>query len=226
MYVAGPLDAPTLLELHMVRRTKEEALATRCSILDAAELLFQAQGVSSTSLHDIALAAGVTRGAIYWHFKDKADLFDAMMKRVCLPMEEAGALLGRDGDTAPLQALRAHVAGIFELVVGDAQVRRVLEIATQKVEYVDELNASRERLVVLRQDYRAVLERTLEAAQRLGQIVPVPTAREVAIGLHALIDGLIQNWILEPETFDLRTVGALALDLQLAGLACRGSPAA
>jgi TetR/AcrR family acrAB operon transcriptional repressor len=210
----------------MVRRTKEEALATRCSILDAAERLFQARGVAGTSLHDIALAAGVTRGAIYWHFEDKADLFNAMMNRVCLPMEASGALLGQDGDTAPLQALRAHVAGIFERVVGDAQVRRVLEIATQKVELVDELNASRERLVVLRQDFRAVLERTLEAAQRLGQIAAAPTAREVAIGLHALIDGLIQHWILDPTAFDLQAVGAQALDLQLAGLARSSPPSA
>ena len=65
----------------MVRRTKEDALATRSSLLDAAELLFQAQGVSRTSLADIAREAGTTRGAIYWHFKDKADLFNAMMER-------------------------------------------------------------------------------------------------------------------------------------------------
>ena len=70
----------------MVRRTKQEALATRHSLLDSAELLFQAQGVSRTSLQDIAQAAGATRGAIYWHFKDKADLFNAMMERVTLPL--------------------------------------------------------------------------------------------------------------------------------------------
>ena len=58
----------------MVRRTKADAEATRLSLLDAAEQLFQARGVSRTSLNDIATAAGTTRGAIYWHFKDKADL--------------------------------------------------------------------------------------------------------------------------------------------------------
>eukprot|EP01031_Cornospumella_fuschlensis_P049721 gene49721-60863_t len=67
----------------------EDALATRNSLLDAAELLFQAQGVSRTSLNDIAKHAGTTRGAIYWHFKDKADLFNAMMERVTLPLEQS-----------------------------------------------------------------------------------------------------------------------------------------
>ena len=73
----------------MVRRTKEQALATRDRILDAAERLFQQRGVSRTSLHELALAAGVTRGAVYWHFNDKADVFNAMMARVCLPLEES-----------------------------------------------------------------------------------------------------------------------------------------
>jgi TetR/AcrR family acrAB operon transcriptional repressor len=205
----------------MVRKTKEEALATRTGILDAAERLFQAQGVSGTSLHDIASAAGVTRGAIYWHFKDKSDLFNAMMKRVCLPMEEAGAQLVQAGETAPLQALRGHVAGLFERIVADAQVRRVFQIATQKVEYVDELSAVLERHLQRRRDYLAIIGGTLCAAQRLGEIAPMPPPQEIAICLHALIDGLIQNWMLEPETFDLQAVGARSLDLMLAGLARR-----
>src|ERR1700712_1304134 len=57
----------------MVRRTKEEAAETRNSILDAAERVFFEKGVSRTTLADIALEAGVTRGAIYWHFANKGD---------------------------------------------------------------------------------------------------------------------------------------------------------
>ncbi|MDV7394715.1 TetR family transcriptional regulator, partial [Arthrospira platensis SPKY1] len=64
----------------MVRKTKEEAWETRQRILDAAEQVFQRQGVSRTSLSHIAAEAGVTRGAIYWHFKNKVDLYDAMIR--------------------------------------------------------------------------------------------------------------------------------------------------
>ena len=73
----------------MARRTKADAQTTRNNLLDAAEQLFQSRGVSHTSLNDIATAAGTTRGAIYWHFKDKADLFNAMMERVTLPLEQS-----------------------------------------------------------------------------------------------------------------------------------------
>ena len=70
----------------MARCTKEQALETRTRILDAAEDVFNANGVSKTSLADVAAAAGLTRGAIYWHFANKTDLFAAMCQRVRQPM--------------------------------------------------------------------------------------------------------------------------------------------
>ena len=58
------------------------------AFLDAAERVFFEKGVSRTSLADIAQEAGVTRGAIYWHFANKGDLFTAMFDRSLLPLDE------------------------------------------------------------------------------------------------------------------------------------------
>ena len=69
----------------MVRRTKEEAEETRRQIIEAARRVFLECGVGSTSLEKIAAAAGVTRGAVYWHFKNKTDLFFAMREDAVLP---------------------------------------------------------------------------------------------------------------------------------------------
>lgn len=203
----------------MVRKTKEEALVTRGSILTAAEHLFQAQGVAGTSLHDIASAAGVTRGAVYWHFKDKADVFNAMMQRVCLPMEEAGAQMGRDANAPALPTLRVQVLDVLARVARDEQVRRVLDIATNKIEYTAELGAVRDRHLQIRHEYLGHLERTLRLAQKRGEVKATPPARQMARGIHALLTGLLQDWMLEPEAFNLRTTGATVLDLYLAGLA-------
>ena len=74
---------------NMARRTKEDSPTTRNNLLDIAEYLFLSQGVSRTSLQHIARRAGSTRGAVYWHFTDKADLFNAMIERVTLPLEAA-----------------------------------------------------------------------------------------------------------------------------------------
>jgi len=217
----------------MVRRTKEEALVTRCRILDAAERVFERQGVSGTSLQDIAQAAGVTRGAIYWHFQDKADIFNAMMSRVCLPMEEAATQLGvvpagADGPVPaaapPLALLRSHLLGIFARVTDDAQVRRVFEVATQKVEYVAEMGAVRERHLHMRDTHLQNLERLLRQAQAEGSLPTREAAATLALGLHALTDGLIHNWILQPGRFELNAVGASAVDTHLAGLRAAARP--
>jgi len=130
----------------MARKTKAEAAATRDSILDAAERLFAEQGVSRTSLQHIATAAGVTRGAIYWHFLDKAALFNAMFDRAKLPMDEALQQLDHERDVKdPLQCLRDDMMTVLRIVVEDEKARRVFEIATLKTEFIDEVDAVRAR---------------------------------------------------------------------------------
>ena len=200
----------------MVRRTKEDALATRASLLDAAEHLFLAKGVSRTSLNDIALAAGTTRGAIYWHFTDKADLFNAMMARVTLPMETAFEQAGAGAD--PLAGLRECVLRVLRHTAGDEQTRRVFEVATQKVEYVDEMGAVRSRHIAVRQQFLDQMQRALRAsARQRGRRLAIPAAA-AADGLHALLDGLIQNWLLDPAAFDLVHTGEQAVNCYLDGL--------
>ncbi|MFY9513542.1 MAG: TetR family transcriptional regulator [Rubrivivax sp.] len=211
----------------MVRKTKEEALVTRGRILDAAERLFHEHGVSGTSLHHIAQAAGVTRGAVYWHFQDKGDLFNAMMDRIVLPMEEeSDSRLGRPDDPTPLLSLRDHLLDVLRSLASDDRVRRVFEIATHKVEYVGELDAVRVRHLQARDNYVALTEAALRSAQRLGQVPRQPSARQLALGFHALIKGLIQDWTLTPERFDLMAVGRSAIDAYLRGVAAPRAPAA
>ena len=91
----------------MARRTKREAAETRAALLDAAERVFRERGVARTSLAEIAAAAGVTRGAVYWHFRDKTALFEALCERVHLPMEAMLASAGEIRQEDPLGAVRA-----------------------------------------------------------------------------------------------------------------------
>ena len=233
----------------MVRRIKEVAQATRSHLLDTAELVFAQRGVSGTSLAEIAKTAGLTRGAIYWHFTDKADLFNAMMDRVILPLEYTGRLAAAGSSnaasatsaasdssgrvpTAPkaqeaspaspppsLAQMRARFVAVLERVVADPQVARVFGIATHKVEYVGEMNAVRARHVSVRNACLAEVEATLDAAMRRGELTRQMPAPAAAIGLHALLDGLLQNWMLDPQAFKLVRVGTQVLDAYLAGLA-------
>ena len=67
------------LEAVTMRKTKEEAEITKQKIMDASLQLFKNKGVDATRLQDIAKAAGMTRGAIYWHFKNKLDILATLM---------------------------------------------------------------------------------------------------------------------------------------------------
>lgn len=211
----------------MVRRTKEEAQKTRHKLLDAAEHLFQEQGVSRTSLQDIAKRAGATRGAVYWHFKDKADLFNAMMERVTLPLEERVhcASFTPDGTpdiSDPMSDIRLATDHCLSQIVNDAQTRRVIEVATQKVEYVEELRAVRLRHLLVCNGFLARFEHSIEAAAKLHRLTLPVSSQGAARGFHALIDGMIQNWLLDPLAFDLQEVGTAVITVYLNGLGFTG----
>jgi len=201
----------------MARRTKEEAQATRSRILDTAELVFEQRGVSGTSLNEIAKAAGLTRGAIYWHFQNKADLFNAMMDRATLPLEQTDVAGFKDPDTTPAQICAGFV-DVLRRVVRDPQLRRVFDIATHKVEYVGEMDVVRQRHVEWRNECVADIERALKRAKRAHALPASVAPRGAALGLLALFDGLLMSWMLERGSFDLPRAGTQAFEIYLAGL--------
>ena len=202
----------------MARRTKEDAMATRDSLLDAAELLFLEQGVSRTTLQHIATAAGVTRGAIYWHFADKAALFYAMMERAKMPLERAIEMIGQDPQSDPVHELRDMVLCVFRVTAGDPKTRRVFEIATFKLELVDEMASVRERRLEGKGRWIALAEDRIKAGIRQGQLREGLPVRAVALGLYALLDGLMRSWLLNPNGFNLVKMGQQILDLHLDSL--------
>ncbi len=205
----------------MARRTKEEAAATRDSILDAAEKLFVEQGVSRTTLQHIATAAGVTRGAIYWHFDDKGALFNAMMERAILPLEAEMQVLDQVESDDPLVDLRNHMLAVLDRTVNDPGARRVFEIATLKVEFVGEMDAVRQRRKDNMANWMARAERRIGLAIDRGLISRDVNPTQVALGLWTMIDGLIRNWMFDPQEFDLLALGKCVIDPYLDGLRAR-----
>lgn len=204
----------------MVRRTKSEAEETRHRLMDAAEQLFLERGVSHTSLNDIASAAGATRGAIYWHFTDKADLFHALMERVTLPMEQVARAASEkaQGECSPLHHILLAIQTALHTTAHDPRTRRVFEIATHKIERVGVMSSVGERQLACQRGFITAIESALAAtAVQTGQPLPIPTP-VAAMGLQMLVDGLIRNWLVDPAAFDLEVVGLQTVQTYLRGL--------
>jgi TetR/AcrR family transcriptional regulator, acrAB operon repressor len=189
----------------MVRRTKEEAQETRHRILDAAEHVFFEKGVSRTSLGDIAQYAGVTRGAIYWHFANKGDLFTEMFDRVLLPLDELGAASLDPQEADPLGRLKEIVNWCLRSTATDPQRRRVFDILFLKCEFVEDMGPVMARHQTNMRDGLQKIEGALKNAVSKGQLPADLDTQKAATILHAIIGGFLRDMLILPDKVDIAT---------------------
>ncbi|MCQ4348226.1 TetR family transcriptional regulator [Pseudomonas stutzeri] len=199
----------------MVRRTKEEAEATRQQILDSAERVFAAKGVAHSTMADIAAAAGVSRGAVYWHFTSKIDVFNAMISRQRDANRVVCAAARNPEESDPLGQIRSILVHFLHKVVHDPQQRRVSEIFHHKCELAGELEGLRQHLQDTGNEIDDDIATSLANAVRRGQLPAELDIPRAVICLHGYIDGLIGNWLLRPTSYALDREAAALVDALL-----------
>ncbi|MGI4840484.1 MAG: TetR family transcriptional regulator [Janthinobacterium lividum] len=199
----------------MVRRTKEEALETRRQILEAAEKAFYDRGVARTTLADIAAMAGVTRGAIYWHFSNKADLVQAMLDSLHEPLDELARASEDEQELDPLGCMRKLLVQLFQQIAMDPQTRRINEILFHKCEFTDEMCDLRRQRREVSADCNVRIDLSLRNAVNRGQLPQELDTARAAMSLHAFIDGNIAQWLLLPDSFDLYVEAERLVDTAL-----------
>ena len=202
----------------MVRKIREEALATRSAILDAAEIVFQERGVGKTSLAEIAAAAGVTRGAVYWHFANKVDLFNAMAQRVLGPMDAKLDELEKAQYDDPVELLRELTLYFLDRVANDPHYYRIIGIFWHKCEYVGEMTEILDRQFEHSSRFHSAGVQAFEMSRKAGFLAPQVDPHTAAIGMKALVDGLVFNWTLDNSALPLVGTGVRIVDSYLSGL--------
>jgi TetR/AcrR family acrAB operon transcriptional repressor len=203
----------------MARKTRQEAAATRETLLDAAERVFRTKGVAHSTLADVAEAAGLTRGAIYWHFRDKAELFEAMCERAAMPMEAmvGGAAGGRCPD--PLGALRAMAVLCLTRLAVDARTQAVFDVIFHKCEFTDEMAVVAQRQLTADEGCRRQVIELLEQAVARRQLPPDTDTALSAELMKAFMVGVMHEWVQNPAAYDLARNAPVLIDTLLAGLA-------
>lgn len=189
----------------MVRKTKEDAEITRQRIINAAREVFLNKGVSRTSLEHVASHAGVTRGAVYWHFKNKSELFHAMREQIFLPLidrmddlllSENGLLVPK-GD--PLMRLEASMKDTIDMLTNHVETQQTFIVMMSKCEYVDEFAVVLQEILNNCSDIEAKYERIYCLAQQQNIATKTLTPKELAIDTHLFFGGLLHMWVKDSE---------------------------
>lgn len=204
----------------MPRRTKEEAAQTREKLLIAARAVFSRKGYVSATMEEVAQEAGLTRGAIYWHFGSKAELYIALMNEYSgRSAEIVQAAAGQGGSL--LEILRRIFVRLLQAVCEDSALRQVMEISMFKTERTADLA---EALQARRQNNQALLE-SIAHAMRMGieggelraDMEPVEMARSFL----AAQNGAIHLWLQDPGLFSLKDSAPQLAEIYLYGIAAR-----
>jgi len=162
----------------------------RAQILEAAQSCFGKTGYHKTKMDDIVRASGLSKGALYWHFKSKEEIFLALFDQYDREIFAAWDDLS-DGPT--LETLRIELEIVLNTMIGD---RSLVEMWSEFLKHP----LARERFAAIYDQSRDRLAGTLEKGIERGEIAPCET-RHAAATLTAVIEGLLLQALADP-TFD------------------------
>jgi TetR/AcrR family acrAB operon transcriptional repressor len=189
-----------------MRRTKTEAEQTRQAIMESARRLFAERGVARTSLDQIAQAAGLTRGAIYWHFANKAELFTALREDSLLPFFQGmGETLQEDAHGDPLRALEGMFLYILRALETDADIHDTFALIILKCEYVGEFRAVLASMLPRSEEWVGQIRQAYLAAEREKLLRPGLDPELLALDSQAFLFGLTRLWLMDESGTSVRS---------------------
>lgn len=200
-----------------MRKTKEEAAITRDTLLKAALTIFSRKGYAAATLGNIAEEAGVTRGAIYWHFGSKAELYKALLQEynslggqiMQKAVEEGGSLL---------DILRRIFVYQMTAVETNASLRAMMELTLFRAERVPELDEIRQQQTENSKTLVANIAAALQQGTAAGELRSDMDAQEMARAFLAYQNGLIYLWLQDPKAFSLKDSAPALIDMYLEGI--------
>ena len=200
-----------------MRRTKEEAAVTRSAVLKAALTVFSHKGYAAATLDDVAKAAKVTRGAIYWHFKSKADLYNTLTGELSARGADLVQQAVAEGGSL-LDILRRIFVRQCALIEDDKEARAVMELALSKPGTDPELQAGRKKQL---EAGNALIEGIAGAMQQgvtQGVLRSDLDPADMARAFIAFENGAIHLWLTSLRSFSLKKSAESFAEVLIEGL--------
>jgi AcrR family transcriptional regulator len=177
-----------------MRKTKEEAQKTKETILMAALDCFSDKGYFNTSLDDIAKAAAVTRGAVYWHFSNKPEIFDALHDSLHEPFIQ---LITQDLETDsahPLRQLEELVIRLLKDLEGNKTKTRTLKLFYH-CDYSGDLNQFKQKHQDNKYKSLQLLSSYFQRAQNIGLLNNSADPEILTLTLHCFLKGILFEYL-------------------------------
>jgi TetR/AcrR family acrAB operon transcriptional repressor len=199
----------------MPRPKQADPLARR-QILAAALDVFSRQGYAGTTLDDITAAANLSKGAIYWYFDSKADLFATLLGERASIFSEVLEDAAR-GAGSPLAALHAMWLRWMEALQTDRGYQAYVRLAHLRVEVADEPREGMDARRAEERRAQAIVTERLLAAVAARELPAALDVEAAALSFVGAGNGLVRAWLLVPDTFSPRAVAPRIWMLLLAG---------
>ncbi|MDI1308107.1 MAG: TetR family transcriptional regulator [Methylotenera sp.] len=184
----------------MVRKTKEDAELTRKRIINSARAVFLARGVSRSTLEHIATHAEVTRGAVYWHFKNKTEIFHAIRDQVFLPLiDRMDDSLTLASDEDPLTQIENSLCLTIDDLNNNIEMRQTYEIMMIKCEYVDEFSLVLQQILNNCSSITGKIQLAYERAGKQDLLACKHTPLALALDTHLFFGGLLHMWVKDAD---------------------------
>ncbi len=201
----------------MVRKTKEEANITKELIFDAASEVFLSKGVASSSLKDIAKQAGVTRGAIYWHFKNKLELFKELYIQTHNNLKLLLKAVTSDKTPNNLVKFRIVLADLLRDVMINDKIKKILTIFLLRSDYSGEMEEIRELYNKSSKDIIKIFENFFKKLQMENKIRKDVNIKLMALFFHCYIRGIVIEHLSCPNRINLAKDSKKFIDIFFQG---------
>ncbi|MBI9031172.1 TetR family transcriptional regulator [bacterium] len=179
--------------------SKNEAQETRRTIILSALKLFSEKGFDATSISEICRNANITKGALYWHFKDKHDLYYQLISEIIREVLGQSMFL-IEAEKSPIIRMKKYLNNYLTNIATNEVYQEAYRLLIREMQF-DQLANIEKLLEKVKEDFN--FEHVFQQAIDQGELPETLNANQYYELYTHMFDSIIINWLWHGKNFDL-----------------------
>lgn len=207
----------------MARRTKEEAEATKKAISIATLEIFCEKGYSRTTFDEIAKRINLTKGAVYWHFRNKADILSEIIRKTFEITRNIIAIKVPKIDS--LEQLKQYMHEELKLIENNPEYRQCLYFVFHQMEWSEAiLNKVSADVKSITDFNKEQIKKALKNEQESKQIKPELNIEDIIECIDGLWVSILRNIVIPGADFnEFKRLLDVSFEIVLNGITTKGT---